>query len=81
MTDRYRAMTALRGLLRSAVSIVCRTCLGWWFQQLPEPKVAKNQRHFDDKVGGRRDVPLDVRTQRVDATVEWLVKSGATGCG
>jgi len=33
-----------------------------WFQQVPEPKVAKNRWHFDLKVGGGRDVPLDVRT-------------------
>ncbi|MFD7834478.1 VOC family protein [Streptomyces sp. NPDC059761] len=49
-----------------------------WFQQVPEPKVAKNRWHFDLKVGGGRDIPLDVRTQRVKATVERLVKAGAT---
>ncbi|MFD4948432.1 VOC family protein [Streptomyces sp. NPDC058409] len=40
--------------------------------------VAKNRWHFDLKVGGSREVPLDVRTQRVKATVERLVKAGAT---
>jgi hypothetical protein len=49
-----------------------------WFQQVPEPKVAKNRWQVDLKVGGGRDVPLDVRAQRVDATVERLVKAGAT---
>lgn len=49
-----------------------------WFQQVPEPKAAKNRWHFDLKVGGGRDVPLYVRTQRVKATVERLVKAGAT---
>ncbi|GHF37013.1 glyoxalase [Streptomyces griseosporeus] len=49
-----------------------------WFQQVPEPKVTKNRWHFDLNVGGGRDVPLDVRTLRVNATVERLVKAGAT---
>jgi len=49
-----------------------------WFQHVPEPKVAKNRWHFDLKVGGGRDVPLDVRRARVDATVERLVAAGAT---
>ncbi|MER6427752.1 VOC family protein [Streptomyces sp900105245] len=48
-----------------------------WFQQVPEPKAVKNRIHFDLKVGGGRDVPLAVRTQRVTATVERLVKAGA----
>ena len=48
------------------------------FEVVPEPKVAKNRWHFDLKVGGGRDVPLDVRTQRVIATVERLVTAGAT---
>jgi catechol 2,3-dioxygenase-like lactoylglutathione lyase family enzyme len=49
-----------------------------WFQQVPEPKVAKNRWHFDLKVGGGHDVPLDVRKQRVNAMVERLVEAGAT---
>ncbi len=49
-----------------------------WFQQVPEPKVAKNRWHFDLKVGEGRGVPLGVRTQQVKATVERLVKAGAT---
>ncbi|MFE5535435.1 VOC family protein [Streptomyces sp. NPDC056492] len=49
-----------------------------WFQQVPEPKTVKNRWHFDLKVGGGRDVALDVRAQRVKATVERLVKAGAS---
>ncbi|ALV50281.1 VOC family protein [Streptomyces althioticus] len=49
-----------------------------WFQQVPEPKTVKNRWHFDLKVGGGRDVPLAVRRERVDATVERLVDAGAT---
>ncbi|MEV6947101.1 VOC family protein [Streptomyces sp. NPDC051172] len=45
---------------------------------IPESKVAKNRWHFDMKVGGGRDVPLDVRTRRVKATVKRLLKAGAT---
>ncbi|XKK38920.1 VOC family protein [Nocardiopsis sp. ARC36] len=48
-----------------------------WFQQVPEPKAAKNRIHLDLKVGGGRDVPSAVRTQRVTATVERLVEAGA----
>ncbi|MFI0237888.1 VOC family protein [Streptomyces sp. NPDC016845] len=49
-----------------------------WFQQVPEPKAAKNRWHFDLKVGGGRDVPLNVRTQRVKDAVERLGEAGAT---
>ncbi|MFF3448463.1 VOC family protein [Streptomyces sp. NPDC002667] len=48
-----------------------------WFQHVPEPKTIKNRLHFDLKVGGGRDVPLEVRKQRVTATVERLVRAGA----
>ncbi|MEV6044142.1 VOC family protein [Streptomyces xanthochromogenes] len=48
-----------------------------WFQQVPEPKTAKNRWHFDLKVGGGRDVPLDVRAGRVRAAVDRLVEAGA----
>ncbi|MEU8892575.1 VOC family protein [Streptomyces sp. NPDC048442] len=48
-----------------------------WFQQVPELKAVKNRIHLDLKVGGGRDVPLAVRTQRVSATVERLVQTGA----
>ncbi|MFF7341777.1 VOC family protein [Streptomyces sp. NPDC008163] len=49
-----------------------------WFQKVPEVKAVKNRWHFDLKVGGGRDVPLDVRKERVDATVARLVGAGAT---
>ncbi|MGX1516283.1 VOC family protein [Streptomyces collinus] len=49
-----------------------------WFQQVPESKTAKNRWHFDLKVGGGRDVPLDVRARRVRAAVDQLVEAGAT---
>ncbi|GDY57655.1 hypothetical protein SVIO_082780 [Streptomyces violaceusniger] len=49
-----------------------------WFQQVPESKVTKNRLHLDLKVGGGRDVPLAVRTERVTATVDRLKKAGAT---
>ncbi|MCX5416342.1 VOC family protein [Streptomyces sp. NBC_00059] len=49
-----------------------------WFQQVPESKTVKNRWHFDLKVGGGREVPLDVRAQRVRATVDQLVGAGGT---
>jgi hypothetical protein len=49
-----------------------------WFQKVPEQKVAKNRWHFDLKVGGGRDVPYDIRAQRVRSEVERLVAAGAT---
>ncbi|WP_030744605.1 VOC family protein [Streptomyces sp. NRRL F-5135] len=49
-----------------------------WFQQVPEAKATKNRVHLDLKVGGGRDVPLTVRTQRVTATVERVTRVGAT---
>lgn len=49
-----------------------------WFQQVPEQKTAKNRWHFDLKVGGGRDVPLDVRARRVGEAVDRLVEAGAT---
>ncbi|MFF8958265.1 VOC family protein [Streptomyces sp. NPDC014894] len=49
-----------------------------WFQRVPEPKAVKNRVHLDLKVGGGRSVPLTVRTQRVDTTVERLTGAGAT---
>lgn len=49
-----------------------------WFQEVPEVKATKNRIHFDLKVGGGRDVALDVRTPRVTAAVERLTKAGAS---
>lgn len=47
-----------------------------WFQQVPEPKAARNRWHFDLRVGGGRDVLLEIRAQRVRTTVERLVQVG-----
>ncbi|MEU8875058.1 VOC family protein [Streptomyces javensis] len=52
-----------------------------WFQQVPESKVTKNRLHLDLKVGGGRDVPLAVRTERITATVDRLKEAGATVVG
>lgn len=49
-----------------------------WFQQVPELKACKNRLHLDLKVGGGRDVPLAIRTQRVTSTVQRLVEAGAS---
>lgn len=49
-----------------------------WFQPVPEGKSVKNRFHFDLKVGGGRDVPLEVRTERVKAKVAELLAAGAT---
>ncbi|MFD7863377.1 VOC family protein [Streptomyces sp. NPDC057682] len=49
-----------------------------WFQHVPEAKTVKNRSHLDLKVGGGRDVPLDVRTERVRAMAARLVEAGAT---
>lgn len=49
-----------------------------WFQQVPEPKAGKNRVHLDLKVSGGRGVPMELRTRRVDDTVEQLTGAGAT---
>ncbi|MFD6887926.1 VOC family protein [Streptomyces sp. NPDC059957] len=49
-----------------------------WFQQVPEPKAGKNRVHLDLKVSGGRGVPMELRTRRVDETVERLTGAGAT---
>jgi hypothetical protein len=49
-----------------------------WFQEVPEVKTIKNRLHLDLKIGGGRDVPLAVRTERVTAKVKQLTEAGAT---
>ncbi|MGW5400568.1 VOC family protein [Streptomyces sp. NPDC003952] len=49
-----------------------------WFQQVPEAKAGKNRVHLDLKVSGGRGVPMELRTRRVDETVERLTGAGAT---
>jgi len=49
-----------------------------YFQEVPEGKVVKNRIHLDLNISGGRDVPMEVRRQRVDAAAERLVAAGAT---
>lgn len=49
-----------------------------WFQRVPEPKTVKNRVHLDLRAGGGRQVPLAVRTERVTAKAEALVRAGAS---
>jgi catechol 2,3-dioxygenase-like lactoylglutathione lyase family enzyme len=49
-----------------------------WFQRVPEAKVVKNRLHLDLTVSGGREVPIEVRRQRVDAEADRLVQAGAT---
>ena len=48
-----------------------------WFQQVPEAKSVKNRLHLDIKVSGGREVPLDLRRERVFAEAQRLVGLGA----
>jgi len=49
-----------------------------WFQVVPERKTVKNRLHLDVHAGGGREIPLEVRRQRVDAEARRLVALGAT---
>ncbi|MFJ2618654.1 VOC family protein [Glutamicibacter sp. NPDC087344] len=49
-----------------------------WFQQVPESKILKNRWHFDLKVSGGRDAPMDTRIERVKAAAEDLENRGAS---
>jgi hypothetical protein len=49
-----------------------------WFQVVPEAKSVKNRLHIDVSASGGRDVPLDVRRERVEAEADRLVALGAT---
>jgi hypothetical protein len=48
-----------------------------WFQVVPESKSIKNRLHIDISVGGGRDVPMEVRRQRIKAEAERLTALGA----
>ena len=48
-----------------------------WFQVVPEPKTIKNRLHIDVPASGGRQVPLDVRRERVDAAARRLAGMGA----
>ena len=49
-----------------------------FFHEVPEGKVSKNRWHLDLAVSGGRDVPIDVRRERVGAEADRLVAAGAT---
>jgi hypothetical protein len=49
-----------------------------YFQQVPEPKTAKNRVHLDVNVGGPRGSPLFERRNRVHAEADRLAGEGAT---
>jgi hypothetical protein len=49
-----------------------------WFQQVPEPKTIKNRLHIDVAASGGRDVPLDLRRERVQKEADRLVALGAS---
>ena len=48
-----------------------------WFHVVEEPKVCKNRLHFDLRVGGGIDVPMQLRMARVEAEVSRLRDLGA----
>jgi hypothetical protein len=59
-----------------------------WFHALPEAKVIKNRLHFDihastdgPYISSVRNIPLEVRKQRVDAEARRLAELGATITG
>jgi hypothetical protein len=49
-----------------------------WFQVVPESKTVKNRLHIDVHAGGGRDVPIEIRRERVEAAARRLVELGAT---
>ncbi len=49
-----------------------------WFQVVPERKTVKNRLHLDVHAGGGREIPLEIRRQRVDAEARRLAGLGAT---
>jgi hypothetical protein len=49
-----------------------------WFQPVPEPKIIKNRLHLDISVDGGREVPTEIRRQRVDAEAQRLSELGGS---
>ncbi|HEV2637032.1 MAG TPA: VOC family protein [Actinocrinis sp.] len=49
-----------------------------WFQVVPDRKTITNRLHLDIGASGGREVPMDIRKQRVDAEAARLVDLGAT---
>jgi hypothetical protein len=52
-----------------------------FFQQVPEPKTAKNRLHLDLNVGGPHGTPVEERRERVAVEVTRLEKLGAVTQG
>ena len=53
----------------------------FFFQRVPEAKVAKNRMHLDINLGGGHETPVEARKGLVDTAVERLVAIGATNLG
>jgi hypothetical protein len=49
-----------------------------WIQVVPDPKTTSNRLHIDIHASGQRELPIDVRKQRVDAEARRLCALGAT---
>lgn len=48
-----------------------------WFQQVPEAKTLKNRWHFDLKISGGKDVPINERRALIGQAVERFKEAGA----
>jgi len=53
----------------------------FFFQRVPEDKVAKNRMHLDINFGGGHETPVEERKRLVDIAVKRLVAIGATNLG
>jgi hypothetical protein len=49
-----------------------------WIQVVPDPKTTSNRLHIDIHASGGRELPIDVRKERVDAEARRLRALGAT---
>ena len=49
-----------------------------WFHEVPDAKSCKNRLHFDLRVSGGFEVPMETRKQRVEHEATRLVHLGAT---
>jgi catechol 2,3-dioxygenase-like lactoylglutathione lyase family enzyme len=67
-------------LWNSASAVVDPEGVGprFYFQRVPEGKVAKNRVHVDVNVGGGHDTPVEERRKRVEAEAERLTAEGAS---
>lgn len=48
------------------------------FLKVPEGKAVKNRLHFDVHASGGREVPIEIRRQRVHAEADRLIAAGAS---